>query len=56
MELGAVQNGKGLFVSPIPLPLKPLAQVKAGHKLRTRKKRAFKQEIAAQVSRTLQEL
>lgn len=56
MELGAVQNGKGLFVSPIPLPLKPLVQVKAGHKLRTRKKRAFKQEIAAQVSRTLQEL
>jgi len=55
-ELGAVQNGKGLFVSPIPLPLKPLAQVKAGHKLRTRKKRAFKQAVAAQVSQTLQEL
>ena len=55
-ELGAVRNGKGLFVSPIPLPLKPLSQVKSGHKLRTRKKRAFKHAIAAQVSRALREL
>jgi hypothetical protein len=55
-ELGAVRNGKEFLVSPLPLPQKPLSQVKAGHKLRTRKKRAFKQEIAAQVSRTLREL
>jgi uncharacterized protein VirK/YbjX len=55
-ELGAVRNGKGFFVSPLPLPQKPLSQVKAGHKLRTREKRAFKQEIAEQVSRALRAL
>jgi hypothetical protein len=56
MELGAVQNEAGFFVSPIPLPQKPLSQVKAGHKLRTKEKRAFKQEITEQVARRLREM
>jgi uncharacterized protein VirK/YbjX len=55
-ELGAVRNGKELFVSPLPLAQKPLSRVKPGHKLRTREKRAFKTAVAAQVLRTLSEL
>lgn len=55
-ELGAIRNEAEFFVSPLPLPQKPLSQVKAGHKLRTREKRAFKQEIAEQVVGALQEL
>jgi hypothetical protein len=52
-ELGAVRNSAGFFVSPIPMPEKPVAEVKQGHKLRTREKRAFKQQVAADVCRLL---
>jgi uncharacterized protein VirK/YbjX len=54
-ELGAARNPDGFFISPIPLPEKPFACVKEGHKLRTREKRAFKREIAADVCRLLLE-
>ena len=54
-ELGAVRNSAGFFVSPIPMPEKPVAEVKQGHKLRTREKRAFKRQVAAEVCRILLE-
>jgi hypothetical protein len=56
LALGAQRNGKEFFVSRLPLSLKPLTLVKRGHKLRTRQKRAFKQEIAERVARRLQEM
>jgi hypothetical protein len=54
-ELEAARNPDGFFVSPIPLPEKPVACVKQGHRLRTREKRAFKRRIAADVCRLLLE-
>jgi uncharacterized protein VirK/YbjX len=54
-ELGAARNSAGFFVSPLPLPEKPVACVKQGHKLRTREKRSFKRQIAANVCRLLLE-
>jgi len=44
-ELGIARNSEGFFVSPVPIEEKPLASIKQGHKLRTREKRAFKQQI-----------
>jgi len=44
-ELGMVRNDAGFFSSPVPMPEKHLAFIKPGHKLRTREKRAFKQQI-----------
>ncbi|MGA3264615.1 MAG: DUF535 family protein [Terracidiphilus sp.] len=55
VELGAARNSAGFFVSPIPLPEKPVACVKQGHRLRTREKRAFKRQIAADVCQLLLE-
>ena len=53
--LGATLNAAGFFVCPLPPPQKPFSQVKAGHKLRTREKRAFKQEVADRVCRAIEE-
>jgi uncharacterized protein VirK/YbjX len=44
-ELGMARNAAGFFVSPVPIQDKPLARIKQGHKLRTKQKRAFKQQI-----------
>ena len=52
-ELGVPLNEAGYFVSPIPVPEKPLAQIKQGHKLRTRQKREFKRMIALDVCAVL---
>jgi hypothetical protein len=52
---GAVKNEADFFVCPIPLPQKPLSEIKKGHKLRTRTKRAFKCQIAEGVCRFLVE-
>lgn len=52
-EIGIVQNEQGFFVSELPLAQKPMWKVKQGHKLRTREKRAFKQEIADRVKQAL---
>ena len=49
-ELGIAKNGAGFFLSPIPIPEKPMSLVKQGHKLRTRAKRAFKAEIMLEVA------
>jgi uncharacterized protein VirK/YbjX len=45
VELGIPENSAGFFFSPVPIVDKPLACIKQGHKLRTREKRAFKQQI-----------
>ena len=44
-ELGMSRNTTGFFLSPVPIEDKPLACIKQGHKLRTKEKRAFKQQI-----------
>ena len=44
-SLGAVQNAKGFFSAALPFKKKPLDAVSADHRARTRKKRAFRDEI-----------
>jgi hypothetical protein len=44
-ELGISPTAGGFFVSPIPMEDKPLTDIKHGHKLRTKEKRAFKLEV-----------
>ena len=44
-DLGMITNEASFFTSPVPVPDKPLESIKQGHKLRTRKKRAFKREM-----------
>jgi len=46
-ELGIAVTSAGFFLSPLPIGEKPLQTIKQGHKLRTREKRAFKQNIEA---------
>lgn len=46
VELGARKNEAEVYLTRIPLPEKSMLQVKQGHKLRTRKKREFKHEVA----------
>ena len=43
--LGFAQTPEGFFMSPIPIPDKPLTCIKPGHKIRTKEKRAFKREV-----------
>jgi uncharacterized protein VirK/YbjX len=43
--LGVPRTPQGYFSSPIPMVDKPLAQIKRGHKIRTKEKRAFKEEV-----------
>ncbi|MGO9776960.1 MAG: DUF535 family protein [Terracidiphilus sp.] len=44
-ELGIPKGPSGYFRIPLPFQEKPLAFIKQGHKIRTREKRAFKQQI-----------
>jgi len=44
-ELGIPKSATGFFNIPVPLDAKPLSLIKHGHKLRTKAKRAFKQQI-----------
>jgi hypothetical protein len=53
-ELGATRTPANFFRSPIPLQEKSLALITNGHKARTRKKRAFKLQIACDVCDLLQ--
>ena len=53
MELGAERATDKFFRSPIPLREKPIDLIKKGHRARTRKKRAMKQQIADAVFRSL---
>ena len=43
--LGVPRTPYGYFSSPIPMEDKPLAQIKKGHKIRTKEKRAFKEDV-----------
>jgi len=52
-ELGVLKNDANYYVTPIPIPEKPLLLVKQGHKLRTREKREFKRHVADAISLTL---
>lgn len=54
-ELGATLNSANFFLSSIPMQEKPLAFVTNGHKTRTRRKRAFKQQVANTVCWLLRE-
>jgi len=45
VELGMYKSETGFYHAPVPLQVKPLAFIKHGHKLRTKEKRAFKQQI-----------
>jgi hypothetical protein len=44
-ELGIPKNADGFYSTPVSIQGKPLASIKHGHKLRTKEKRAFKQQI-----------
>jgi uncharacterized protein VirK/YbjX len=44
-ELGIPKNADGFYSTPVPIQGKPLTFIKQGHKLRTKEKRAFKQQI-----------
>jgi len=50
-SLGAVLGPENLFSCPVPIPEKPLQDVKRGHKLRTKEKRAFKRDVTDTVHR-----
>lgn len=39
------QTPESIFLTPIPIEGKPMAQIKKGHKIRTKQKRAFKQSV-----------
>jgi uncharacterized protein VirK/YbjX len=52
-ELGIARNVAGFFLTPAPVTEKPLGLVKRGHKLRTREKRFFKQQIQSACAASL---
>jgi uncharacterized protein VirK/YbjX len=54
-EIGATLAPSGFYLSPIPLPEKPMSLIKKGHKTRTREKRALKRKVAARVCRLLRD-
>ncbi|MDR3792567.1 MAG: DUF535 family protein [Terracidiphilus sp.] len=49
------RDARGFYTSPLPLPLKPMSQIKQGHKIRTREKRAFKAWVSDRVTERLGE-
>ena len=48
-ELGAIRGPREFYLAPLPPPEKPMALIKRGHKLRTKRKRALKRQIAERV-------
>jgi uncharacterized protein VirK/YbjX len=53
VTLGATRNSAGFFCSPLPLEEKPLLLIARGHKIRVRKKREFKRQVADSVAQSL---
>jgi uncharacterized protein VirK/YbjX len=45
VDLGIPKSDTGFYHASLPIQAKPLAFIKPGHKIRTKKKRAFKQQI-----------
>jgi uncharacterized protein VirK/YbjX len=43
--VGMPETPSGFFLTPVPIEAKPLTDIKKGHKIRTREKRAFKESI-----------
>lgn len=52
-SLGASRVSADFFSTPIPLEDKAIEEINNGHRARTRKKRAFKQMVADEVSRRI---
>jgi len=48
-ELGAIKGRADFYLGTMPPQEKPMTSIKQGHKIRTRKKRAFKRELAHRV-------
>ncbi len=44
-ELGLTKSKTGFFSSALPIEQKPLTSIKRGHRVRAKKKRAFKQQV-----------
>jgi uncharacterized protein VirK/YbjX len=55
IELGTTHSTAKFFTSPLPIEEKPVDYIKNGHKARTRRKRAFRLEIAERVYRTIRD-
>jgi uncharacterized protein VirK/YbjX len=53
-ELGLSKSSTGFFFADVPIPEKPLGSIKRGHRLRARKKRAFKLQIQQACARFLE--
>jgi hypothetical protein len=53
-DLGATYSQSGFFSTTLPFEEKSLSHIKNGHKARTRKKRAFKLQIAERVLSAVQ--
>jgi hypothetical protein len=53
VTLGATKNSAGFFCAPLPLEEKPLLLIPKGHKIRARKKREFKRQVADSVAQSL---
>lgn len=47
--LGVPLQEEGFYLTPIPVPEKPMTAIKRGHKTRTKAKRELKRKIAAEV-------
>ena len=54
-ELGATKGPADFYLAPMPPQEKPMTSIKRGHKTRTKKKRAFKQDIAKRIHLLLRE-
>jgi len=54
-QLGMCHSSANYYSCPLPIPEKPVDNVKNGHRSRTRKKRAYKLEIADRVCQLISE-
>ena len=54
-EIGIPQGTSGFYLSSIPPEEKPISCIKQGHKIRTKKKRQFKRQVARNVCLLLRE-
>jgi len=54
ISIGAELGRGNFFTCPVPLPEKPIQEIKRGHKLRTKEKRAFRRDVSDTVHRFFQ--
>lgn len=55
-ELGATRCPAGFFLAPLPTSEKPLATIKRGHKIRTKRRRALRLEISQRICLHIREI